>query len=291
MPKWVHIAQLYEFVLFGVLGFGPLILVAWKNARALPVGLLGFLSLAMLTFGFVIFAMSPSSNRIFQLLAAVVLAALTVLSFRFAADGFGSRIGWSVLSLVAWMMAFMFGQQLIDNIKRDAGFAKARVERVAEEAEIARKRAELEADPTKRGPVLARQLSKYAGQWYMFLGQARYITFGDPASDPDHVTVWAVITLNEHQRLEGFNHNLTQLFTELNYRLPREGYRWPVGVGAVESRDVAAAGGDSAFFGPDGSNVIPQWPATTTQAEISQPSVPPLQPPARRGRATTAGRD
>jgi hypothetical protein len=276
----------------GVLGFGPLILLAWKNPRALPVGLLGFLSIAALAFGFVVLVMSSSSARGILLLGGVVLAALTVFSFRFAGGDVGSKIGWSALSFVAWMMAFMFGQQLIDNIKRDAGFAKSRVERAQEEAEIARKRADLEADPTKRRAVLAAQLSKYVNSWQLFLGHARYITFGDPSSDPEHVTVWAIVTLNEHQRLEPFNHELKQLFTELNYRLRKEGYPWAVGAGAVESGDVVAAGGDSAFFGPDGTSVIPQWPATTTQAQLSEPGVPPLQPPARRnGRAASAARD
>ena len=281
MPKWF--AELYEYVLFGVLGFGPLILLAWKNARALPAGLLCFLSMATLLFGFVNFMMSRSNaERIIQLLAAVVLAGLTVWSIRFAGDDAGSRISWSALSLIAWMMAVMFGGHLIDTIKRNARYAKDRVERAAEESELARKRAELEADPTKRRAVLEQQLSKHVNSWHPFHGHARYITFGDPASDPDHVTVWAIITLNEHQRFEFFNNDLKQLFTELNSRLRREGYPWAVGIGAVESPDVAAAGGDSAFFGPDGTNVIPQWPATTTPADLNQSTVPPLQPPARR---------
>ncbi|MFL5481768.1 MAG: hypothetical protein ACJ8AK_06220 [Gemmatimonadaceae bacterium] len=282
MPRWLKLSQLYEFIVFGVFGFLPLLLVAWKNARALPVGLLAFLSLVTVTFGFVVFVMSKPGNRAIPLLAGVVLLVLTVFAFRIAAHDLGSRIGWSVVSLVAWMMAINFGGNLIDNIKRDAGFAKSRVERIAEEAEIARKRAELEADPTKRRAVVAAQLAKYVESWKPFLNHARYITCGDPATDPEQVTVWAILTLTEHQRFDVFNHELKKLFADLNYSLRKEGYPWAVAAGAVDARDVAAAGGDARFFGADGSSVSPQWPATTTQAKLAEPLVPPLQPPERR---------
>jgi hypothetical protein len=282
MPRWLKVSQLYEFIVFGVFGFLPLMLVAWKNARALPVGLLAFLSLITVTFGFVVFVMSKPGNRIIPVVAGVVLLVLTVFAFRIAGDDLGSRIGWSVVSLVAWMMAINFGGNLIDNIKRDAGFAKSRVERIAEEAEIARKRAELEADPTKRRAVVAAQLSKYVQSWKPFLNHARYITFGDPATDPEQVTLWAILSLTEHQRFDVFNHELKKLFTDLNYSLRKEGYPWAVAAGAVEARDVAAAGGDSRFFGADGSSVSPQWPATATRAKLAEPLVPPLQPPERR---------
>jgi hypothetical protein len=282
MPRWLKMSHLYQFVVFGLFGLVPLMLVAWKNARALPVGLLAFLSLSVVMFGFVILVMSKPGNRTIPLLAGVVVLVLAVFAFLIAADDLTSRIGWSVVSLAAWMMAINYGGNLIDNIKRDAGFAKSRVERIAEEAEIARKRAELDADPTKRHAVLAAQLSKYVESWKPFLNHARYITFGDPATDPEQVTVWAILSLTEHQRFDVFNHELKKLFTDLNHSLRKEGYPWAVAAGAVEARDVAVAGGDSRFFGADGSSVSPQWPATTTQAKLAEPLLPPLQPPERR---------
>lgn len=284
MPMWRKIARLYQFILFVALGCGPLILLAWKNARALPVGLLVFLSIAIYAFGLVVFVMGPASNRKILLVGGVILAALTVFSFMIAGDDALSRIGWSVLSLAVWMSAIRYGGQVIENAKRDARSARDHIKRAAEEAEIARKCAELASDPTKRGPVLARELSKYVETQKPFYNRGRYITFGDPVTNPGNVTVWAIITFNPYQlpHLDTFNHELRYFFTDLNRSLRKEGYVWTVGVGAVTALDVAAAGGDSKFFGADGSRVIPQWPATTAQAELSKALLPPLLPPARR---------
>lgn len=282
MPKWLKIAQrLHQFILFVVLGCGPLILLAWKNVRALPVGLLVGASIAIYAFGLVVFVMGPASNRKILLAGGVVLAALTVFSFVIAGDAALSRIGWSVLSLAAWMSAIHFGGQLIDNAKRDARFARDDIKRAAEEAHLATKCAELESDPTKRRPVLARELSKYIETVKPFRNHWRYITFGDPATDPGNVTVWAIVTLYQDQHLDNLKHALRDLFTDLNRSLRKEGYVWTLSAGAVDARDVAAAGGDSRFFGADGSGVIPQWPATMTQAELSKPLLPPLQAPRR----------
>jgi hypothetical protein len=265
---------------FALVAIAPMLLLAWKNARAIPAGLFLFMILAAVPFGWVVFMLSMKD--LFQgLVYVATVAFLAFISVRFAAAEIGQRIAWSAVSTFAWGWAFYWGMLATDTIKTSIGFKRSIAERRAEDAEVARKRAILEADPTKRPAVLAERISSYISTNKPFLERARYVTFGDPAKDPNHVTLWAILSLTERQRFDVFNHEVKRLFTELNFWLRREGYMWIVAVGAANASDIAAAGGDSAYFGRDGENVAPQWPANTPSDTRNEPNLPPLQPPQR----------
>jgi hypothetical protein len=162
----------------------------------------------------------------------------------------------------------------------DRSIAEGRAEKAATE----QARADLSVHPEKRQPVLESTRSWFLERFgpTLFLGHARYLTFGNPAQNPADVSIWAVMTLTEYQRFDVFSQDLKQLFVELNYWLVKAGYSWTVAAGAVDERDVAAAGGDDAYFGRNGERVTPQWTADRLAEAKAATTLPALAPPLRR---------
>src|SRR4051812_18552465 len=98
MPSWLNRFT----VIFAVIGFGPLVLLAVKNYRAVPVGLFGVAAMFAGTYGMFIAAGSKGATRATFIGLAVILAVLLVLSFHFSADTPGQRVKWLLLSYAAW---------------------------------------------------------------------------------------------------------------------------------------------------------------------------------------------
>jgi hypothetical protein len=278
--------SIYRTALFAALAFGPLALIAMRNPHALPVGLFAFGALIVVSpVAWIAYVQSPLKAGIIGFAMFVLLAWLTVMSFRFAAAGASGRALWSVGSVVAWMIAFYLVPAALRSVWRNAEMDRSIAKGRAEQTAIEQARDDLSAHPEKRQPVLDSTRAWFLERFgpAIFLGHARYLTFGDPARDPAHVSIWAVMTLNEYQRFDVFSQDLKQLFVELNYWLGKAGYSWTVAAGAVDEREVAAAGGDEAYFGRYGERVTPQWTADRLDEARRATGLPALAPPLRRG--------
>jgi hypothetical protein len=279
-------------LIFAVIGFGPLVLLAFRNVRAVPVGLFGVAAMFAGTYGLFMIAGSEGGTRAFYVGLTVILAILLVLSFQFSADTLGQRVKWLLLSYAAWAIAFTFGWRTLENLRLDMGAEKRKAERAVAAADSARKHEALERAPADRGDVLRRQLRLVVAKQHPFIGEPRYLIFGDPATNPEAVTVWAVLDLDKDQRFDLFALDLRNVYSTLTRALGKEGYTWPVAVGAADQRDVTALGGDDAFFGKNGEYVIPQLaggvdPDRVYDHEMRELEPPVLTPAGRRARVVT----
>ena len=88
----------------------------------------------------------------------------------------------------------------------------------------------------------------------------RFVVFGDPATEPDRMVVWAVVTPTVHVTWLSYSFYGERLHQRVNNLLRERGYPVKIALGFASSTAIDSAGGDDAYFGRDGSKVIPQYP-------------------------------
>jgi len=146
------------------------------------------------------------------------------------------------------------------------------------EARVAGHRAELDAAPERRRVALDGTLNglwrRVAERWGQF---HRYIVFGDPATDPGNVVVWVVVTVPPTSYWGAVGIFGEKFHRFLNNEIREKGYPARVAVGFAPAGAVDSAGGDAAYFGPGGANMIPQYPA-----EFKTYTMRPIKEPERR---------
>jgi len=139
--------------------------------------------------------------------------------------------------------------------------SKAFLERAAQaEAEIPRTRAKLDRTPERRRAVLETTLAQVKGEVVLSYREVgRFVVLGDPATEPEHVAVWAVVTPRPPESWAAYSFYGERLHQRLNSLLRERGYPVKIALGFAFSAAIDSAGGDEAYFGRDGSKVIPQY--------------------------------
>jgi hypothetical protein len=146
MPGWLDRFT----VIFAVIGFAPLALLALKNVRAVPVGFFGVAAMFAGAFWLILVPGSKGTHRAIYIGIALILAVLLVLSFQFSGDTAGQRVKWLILSCAAWMMVCTFGWQAYKDTRRDIRAQQLRAERPANPAESARQQVPMKDATGKR---------------------------------------------------------------------------------------------------------------------------------------------
>ena len=127
------------------------------------------------------------------------------------------------------------------------------------------------------------ELRKYVAESNVTLD--RVVVLGDPATAPDCVVVWGVLSVRAEFGWRSFGLHGQRSHEILNLQLRRRGCPAPIALGFAPTADVASAGGDEAYFGREGSGVIAQFPAGTMIGERKRP----LELPRRNGTQALRG--
>src|SRR5438046_431374 len=108
-----------------------------------------------------------------------------------------ARSKWDGRGVGGWILGGIIGSGAsgeAQDLKLEAE-SQAFLERAAQaEAEIPRTRAALDRTPERRRAVLDGTLAQVKGEIAgNYRAVDRFVVFGDPATEPDHVVVWAVV--------------------------------------------------------------------------------------------------
>jgi len=244
--------------------------LARRNARsvlagALVVALFVVYGLGALGVGGV--GAGPTSDAgsvlILWIVVMAVLAYLLLITFSRMNGSFSERIKWTGRGVGVWILVGIIisgASGEAQDLKLEAE-SQAFLERAAQaEAEIPRTRDALDRTPERRRAVLDGTLAQVKGEIAGNYGAVdRFVVFGDPATEPDHVVVWAVVTPTRYVTWLSYSFDGERLHQRLNNLLRERGYPVKIAFGFASSTAIDSAGGDEAYFGRDGSKVIPQY--------------------------------
>ena len=195
----------------------------------------------------------------------VVMAVLAYLLITFSRmnGSFSERIKWTGRGVGVWILVGIIisgASGEAQDLKLEAE-SQAFLERAAQaEAEIPRTRAALDRTPERRRAVLDGTLAQVKGEIAgNYRAVDRFVVFGDPATEPDHVVVWAVVTPTRYVTWLSYSFDGERLHQRLNNLLRERGYPVKIAFGFASSTAIDSAGGEEAYFGRDGSKVIPQY--------------------------------
>src|SRR5436190_427675 len=195
----------------------------------------------------------------------VVMAVLAYLLITFSRmnGSFSERIKWTGRGVGVWILVGIIisgASGEAQDLKLEAE-SQAFLERAAQaEAEIPRTRAALDRTPERRRAVLDGTLAQVKGEIAgNYRAVDRFVVFGDPATEPDHVVVWAVVTPTRYVTWLSYSFDGERLHQRLNNLLRERGYPVKIAFGFASSTAIDSAGGDEAYFGRDGSKVIRQY--------------------------------
>jgi hypothetical protein len=250
-----------------VLAALPLILLGWRNWRALPLGGLIMAFTALCGLGaFAIGGLGPWGRAA---LAATILAiaALFFVNAHLVASSVSARNAWVMASFAAWFIAGLIYLTIPGPAVSEVLEQRKRVEY---EALTARNAATAKADSDKSRPpellpngraalisqVLDAILAERVGANVVEVSRFRW--FGDPVTSPESVTVW-VIYPDELKVFREYGPTTYYLYGEVNGRLHAGGYPNRVAVGGVPQEMLADTGGEAAYFGSRGELVLPQF--------------------------------
>lgn len=199
------------------------------------------------------------------IVALVVLGCLLLITFARMTGSFLERIKWTAAGVGVWILVGMIVSRASGEVQglRMEARTQALVQQSAQaEAEIPRRRSELDRTPERRRALLDSTLARvkvdFAQSYYREV--RRFVVFGDPATEPAHVVVWAVIAPTRQETLVAYSYYGERLQQRLNTLLRERGYPAKIALGFVFSATIDSAGGDEAYFGLDGSKLIPQYP-------------------------------
>ena len=245
--------------------------LARRNPRSLLAGVLVvalFVVYALGGFGLGGAGAGPTSDiaglLITWIVGMAVLACLLLITLARMNGSFSERIKWTGAGVGVWILVAMIVSRAsgeVQDLQMEAE-SQAFLDRAARaEAEIPRTRAKLDRTPERWRAVLDSTLAKVKGDFaashYQELG--RFVVFGNPATEPDRVVVWAVVTPTRQVTWLWYSFQGERLHQQMNDLLRERGYPVKIALGFASSAAIDSAGGDEAYFGRDGSQVIPQY--------------------------------
>ncbi len=248
----------------------PIWLLARRNPRSVLAG-------ALVVALFVVYGVGalgvggagagPTSDAgsvlILWIVVLAVLVCLLLITFSRMNGSFSERIKWTARGVGIWILVGMIvslASGEVQDLHLEAE-SQAFLERAAQaEAEIPRTRAKLDRTPERRRAVLDNTLAQVKGEVVLSYREGgRFVVLGDPATEPEHVVVWAVVTPRPPESWAAYSFYGERLHQRLNSLLRERGYPGKIALGFAFSAVIDSAGGDDAYFGPDGSKVIPQY--------------------------------
>ncbi len=257
--------------------------VAALAISAIPVGLLvrrnarSVLAGALVVALFVVYGLGalgvggagagPTSDAgsvlILWIVVMAVLVCLLLITFARMNGSFFERIRWTGVGVGVWILVGMIvsgASGEVQDLHLEAE-SQAFLERAAQaEAEIPRTRAKLDRTPERRRAVLDNTLAQVKGEVVLSYREVgRFVVLGDPATAPEHVVVWAVVTPRPPESWAAYSFYGERLHQRLNSLLRERGYPVKIALGFAFSAAIDSAGGDEAYFGRDGSKIIPQY--------------------------------
>ncbi len=193
-----------------VLAAVPVGLLAKRNPRSLLAGVLVvalFVVYALGGLGLGGAGAGPSSDLagllILWIVVMAVLVYLLLITFARMNGSFAERIKWTGVGVGVWILVGMIVSRAsgeVQDLQRQAETQVFLDQAARADAEIPRKRSELDRTPERRRAVLDSTLAQVKGEvvlsYYREVG--RFVVFGDPATEPDRVVVWAVVTPTRH---------------------------------------------------------------------------------------------
>ena len=192
-----------------------------------------------------------------------VLVWLLLITFARMNGSFLERIKSTAVGVGVWILVGMIVSRASGEVQdlQIAASARTFQEQAAQaEAEIPRTRAALDRTPERRRAVLDGTLAQMKGEVVLdYRPVGRFVVFGDPATEPERVVVWAVVTPRPPQSWAAYSSYGERLHQRLNNLLREQGYPGKIALGFAFSAPIDSAGGDEAYFGRDGSKVIPQY--------------------------------
>ena len=249
----------------------PVGLLARRNPRSILAGALVvalFVAFAFGGLGVGGAGAGPSSDLpgllILWIVVMAVLAWLLLITFARMNGSFGERIKWTGAGVGVWILVGMIVSRAsgqVQDLQIEAE-AQAFVDRAARaEAEIPRTRRELDRTPERRRVVLDATLAQVKGDFAASHSHelGRFVVFGNPATEPDRVVVWTVVTPTRQVTWLWYSFQGERLHQQMNDLLRERGYPVKIALGFASSAAIDSAGGDEAYFGRDGSQVIPQY--------------------------------
>ncbi len=203
------------------------------------------------------------SVLILWIVVMAVLVCLLLITFSRMNGSFSERIKWTTRGVGVWLLVGIIVSRASGEVQdlKLAAESQAFLVRAAQaEAEIPRTRAALDRTPERRRAVLDGTLAQVKGEVvtsYREVG--RFVVLGDPATEPEHVVVWAVVTPRPPESWAAYSFYGERLHQRLNSLLRERGYPGKIALGFAFAAAIDSAGGDEAYFGRDGSKVIPQY--------------------------------
>ena len=202
---------------------------------------------------------------ILWIVVMAVLVCLLLITFARMNGSFLERIKWTAVGVGVWILVGMIVSRASGEVQdlQIAASAQAFLDQEARaEAEIPRTRAKLDRTPERRRVVLDSTLAQVKGEVGVLSYRRevdRFVVFGDPATEPNRVVVWAVVTPTVHVTWLSYSFYGERLHQRVNNLLRERGYPVKIALGFASSAAIDSAGGDVAYFGRDGSQVIPQY--------------------------------
>ncbi|MBI4500885.1 MAG: hypothetical protein HY700_06955 [Gemmatimonadetes bacterium] len=240
--------------------------LAMQNPRAIPIGALLSALAFVIAFSMHLVALAKSKHALtIWILVVVTLVGLILLNLAWMEGSLGRRLLWAVGSMLIWSFLLIpklgeAGKQLAKILPASAAVKASRKEEAEAAAKVQRLRGELDRFPERRRAVLDRVLEEERAGMAQSGRQPRIVVFGDPATAPEHVVVWLVLTPVGRAWEEFFYYGHEQ-YRRVNTSLRQQGYPAEIKLGLAPSAEVDRAGGDQAYFGREGTAVVPQFPA------------------------------
>jgi hypothetical protein len=271
-----------------------------QNPRAVVIGpfILATIAAAFLSVGALLgwSDTGPSNLRLLATTAGVgiVLALMALGAIFWSSSSAGARLMWAALSTVAWSIALGIIWSAWEPLQDERDRAADAAEQAKYQQEIAEQEAARlarAAPPGDRGRQLDSVLAAIQHDRTEEMDKlSRFVRFGDPETKPESITVWVVWQERPSQRFADMGRATAMVRAQLFNELRRVAWPGTVALGAVSEATIASGGGDDGWFGPLGSNVIPQFPADALLApwrvgvELQLPQRrptdgPPLTPP------------
>ena len=263
----------------------PLTMLFRGNPRAVSLGLFVFSAPVLLAFGALALGGSAYNapnglerQATILITAVAVIGLLAILNFIWIGGPFDSRVKWAVLGAVTWGLVF----GVVSKAAGEAGRVRSAADWQIEKKEMADPNSEY----SKRKAMYGKPLPATEGWLERAVHSAektlsnhefkpsRLVYFGNE-KDPESVTVWAVFALDSSRVFGEHAVGTLGYFEWINNAFLLENMRSPVAVGITTEALIGEAGGDTAYFGGDGKNVIPQYDRSTDisvpRKEISAP--------------------
>jgi hypothetical protein len=192
-----------------------------------------------------------------------VLLGLLLFSFSRMKGSFVERIKWTAVGVGVWVFVGTMVTRASGEVNdlRVEAETQAFVKHAAQAQ--ADQRRELDRTPERRRAVLDSVLAQMKQGELGYRPLGRLLVFGDATTAPERVVLWTVVTPGPKDTWAAYSFYGERLHQRLNALLQERGYPAKIGLGIAFAAAVDSAGGDEAYFGPDGANVMPQYPPDT----------------------------